>query len=103
MLDLTKPVNISLVAIVVAFLASMGILYLSRPSWIQRLNSKGKTEVAPALLVSYSTTFALVCGVAALVLSSRQNGTEEDRLGKPPASTTSPTLAHAFIGGRSGS
>ena len=94
MLDLTKPVNISLVVIVVAFLASMGILYLSHPSWIQRLNSKGKVEIVPILLVSYSMTFALVCGVAALILSSKQKGGETDLIGKPPPSN----FAHAFIG-----
>ena len=93
MLDLTKPVNISLVVIVVAFLVSMGILYLSRPSWIQRLNSKGKAEVTPTLLVSYSITFALVCGVAALILSSTQKGGEKDQIGKPPVSN----FSHAFL------
>ena len=97
MLDLTKPVNISLVVIIVTFLVSMGILYLSRPSWIQRLNSKGKSEITPVLLVSYSTTFALVCGVAALILSSKKEGIDNDNSGKPPASTFSSSLAHAFI------
>ena len=98
MLDLTKPVNISLVVILVTFLLSMGILYLSRPSWIQRLNAKGEAEITVSLLISYSVTFSLVCGVAALILSSKQQGVEENTLGEPPASTISPTSAHAFIG-----
>ena len=93
MLDLTKPVNISLVVIIVSFLVSMGILYLSHPSWIQRLNSKGKAEVTPILLVSYSTTFALVCGVAALILSSNK-GVDIDKFGKPRAYDFSPSLAY---------
>jgi len=86
MLDLTKPVNISLVVVAIAFLVSMGILYLSRPSWIQKLNSKGKAEIVPTLLISYSITFALVCGVAALILSSTNKNVEKNDLGKPPAS-----------------
>ena len=85
MLDLTKPVNISLVTIIVTFLASLGILYLAKPSWIQRLNNEGKAEISSVLLVSYSVTFALVCGVAALVLSSKQNGQKSNEFGNPPA------------------
>ena len=85
MLDLTKPVNISLVTIVVTFLASLGILYLSKPSWIQKLNNEGKTEISSILLISYSVTFALVCGVAALLLSSKQNGPKSNDFGKTPA------------------
>ena len=85
MLDLTKPVNISLVTIIVTFLASLGILYLAKPSWIQKLNNEGKTEISSILLVSQSVTFALVCGVAALVLSSKKNGQKSDEFGKPPA------------------
>lgn len=88
MLDLTKPIDISLVTIVVAFLVSLGILYLSKPSWIQRLNNDGKVEISPILLVSYSVTFALVCGLGALVISSKHKGSEKNNFGKPPASTT---------------
>jgi hypothetical protein len=99
MLDLTKPVNISLVAILVVFLISMGILYLSKPSWIQKLNSKGKAEISYPLLVSYSITFALVCGVAALLLSSKKTGgSPENTMTKPPASSApSATSVHAFM------
>ena len=98
MLDLTKPVNISLVVILVVFLVSMGILYLSQPSWIQKLNSKGKAEVSYPLLVSYSVTFALVCGVAALLLSSKKKGgSSEHAMAKPPASSApSAASVHAF-------
>ncbi len=87
MVDLTKPINISLIVILSVFLVSMGILYLSKPSWIQRINNKGKAEIVPILLVSYSLTFALSCGVAALILSSKQKDPETSKIDKPPASS----------------
>jgi hypothetical protein len=97
MLDFKKPNDISLMAIGVTFLLSAGILYLSRPSWIQRLNSKGKAEIVPTLLLCYSVTFALVCGVAALIVSSKQKVGEND-LGKPSASLLlSPDMAHSYL------
>ena len=97
MVDLKKPVNISLIVIVVSFLVSMGILYISHPSWIQRINSKGKVEIAPILLISYSITFSLVCGVAALILSSKKEVVDTDKFGKPPSYDLSPSLAYSFI------
>lgn len=83
MLDLTKPINISLVTIIIAFLTSIVVLYLAKPSWIQRLDNEGKVEISPAILISYSITFALVSGIAGLILSSRQKGSNDDFY-KPP-------------------
>jgi len=83
--------------IAVTFLLSAGILYLSRPSWIQRLNSKGKAEIVPTLLLCYSVTFAIVCGVAALVLSSKQKRVGWNELGKPSASLLSSGMDHSYL------
>mgnify|MGYP001380246282 CR=1 FL=1 len=87
MLDLTKPINISVITIIVSFLASLGILHLARPSWLLRLNNQGKAEISTSLIISYSITFALVCGVAALILSSKKTDTD-NKLGNPPPMST---------------
>ena len=92
MLDFTKPVNISLV-VIVTFLVSMGILYLAKPSWIQKLDSKGRAVISYTLAISYSLTFALVSGVAALILRPVKKRGLHKML--KPASSMFPTVVAA--------
>ena len=95
MLDFTKPVNISLV-VIVTFLVSMGILYLAKPSWIQKLDAKGKAVISYTLAISYSLTFALASGVATLLLSPKEKRTSH-KISEPSSSMfPSVTAAQAF-------
>ncbi len=86
MFDLNSSINISVLVIVITFVISIGILYLSQPSWIQRINNKGKTEIAPILLISYAMTFSLPFGVASLLLCSKKQEETKNALYKPPPS-----------------
>lgn len=71
MLDLKTPISISLLTLVVTFIVSVGVLYLAKPAWVQKVNKHNlKTDMSLILILSYSFTFSLVCAIAALLISS---------------------------------
>ena len=86
MLDLKNPINITLLVVAGMFALSMGALYAMQPTWLQKLNLKGKPEISYPLLVSYSLTFALLCGVVAMLLVSGKS-VPADASQKPPVSS----------------
>ena len=93
MFDLSKPINISLIVTLVTSFIAMAVLYLSKPSWIQRLNNKGKAVIFYPLFISYALTFGIASGIAAFLLSSKGK-TGNINPNKPPSSSF-PTLADA--------
>ena len=88
MLDLKNPVNMSLLVTAGAFAVSMGILFAIKPTWLQKLNLKGKAEISYPLLVSYSLTFALLCGVVTMLVVARKDNVEDRTSHKPPITST---------------
>ena len=103
MINLTKPIHVMVLTICISFVISAGILYLAKPSWIQRLNSKGKPEISPILLCSFSMTFALASGVVALLMCTKQRGTIEKKEQNIPPTSAMPSIkaAQAFADGHS--
>ena len=86
MLDFSNPISTTVVVVSVTFLLSIGILYLGHPSWVQKIDSKGKVVIAWSLLIPYAITFSLACGVVTMLLVSKQRGPIEakSKLGAPP-------------------
>lgn len=73
MFDLKTPISISLLTLVVTFILSVGILYLAKPSWVQKVNKHNlKTDMSLILILSYSFTFSIVCAIASLLISSNK-------------------------------
>ena len=67
-----NPITMTMLTIVVIFILSTAILALTRPSWVKVKGSPGKTNWT--VLYSYSLTFALVCAIAAMLVSSKYRG-----------------------------
>ena len=87
LLDLNKPKNILFLAMCVAMILSISILYLSSPSWVQKIDKTGKVVKSWTLILSYSLTFTLTCGVVALIVSANKRGPINVSDGKPKENT----------------
>lgn len=73
MFDIKTPISISLLTLVVTLILSVGILYISKPSWVQKINKHNfKTDISFILILSYSLTFSIVCAIAALLITSNK-------------------------------
>lgn len=80
MLNLEKPVNLSLLVMAGAFVASLGTLYLAHPSWIQRQEKgTGDAVISWPIAIAYALTFSLVCAVATLLLATSRRGPVETK------------------------
>ena len=86
MLDIKEPVNFSLLVIVISFLLSVFTLYCSKPSWVLVVSSKeNETVVSSCLVVFYSATFAIVCGIGALLFSTKERGPIVESVKRTPS------------------
>ena len=73
MFDKKDPVTMAKVTLVVSLVLLIGILYLIEPSWVQVVDQNtGKSLISWQLVISYSTTFALVLAIAVLLILSNQ-------------------------------
>ena len=95
MLNFSKPTQVTGIVTGGSLLISIGILYLANPSWLQKID-KGKVVRSWPLIISYSITFAFVCGVITLLISSQKRKENKDNtFCKPPASS-SPSTENAL-------
>lgn len=67
-----NPIKMAMLTLVVIFILSIAILALTRPSWVKVKGSEKLTNWT--VLYSYSLTFALVCAIAAMLVSSKYRG-----------------------------
>jgi len=70
MLDLTNSKHLIPITMCSVLVLSVGILYLASPFWIQKIDIDGKVVRSWTLILSYSLTIALVCGLTALITIS---------------------------------
>ena len=99
MLDLTKPTNIMALTMCISMVLTMSILYIASPSWIQKIDITGKVVRSWPLIISYSLTFTLTCGVIALIVSSSKRKLKKiNNFSKPPPGaypSTADAIAYA--------
>ena len=75
LIDIKNPIQISLITFTITFIIFVGILFLTKPNWVQVFDKKsGKMFISWVILSSYAITFALVFSIAALLLSSKWRG-----------------------------
>jgi len=79
-LDLTNPKHLIPIIMCSALVLSVGILYLASPFWIQKIDIDGKVVRSWTLILNYSLTITLLCGLAALIASSKKEVKKEEYL-----------------------
>ena len=79
-IDLKQPINSSLFSVLIAFLVSLIILYVTKPSYIMEVSKDGKNKKNIYLLVVYSMLFAISVGILVLLC---MKGFTENKSTKP--------------------
>lgn len=75
MFDIKKPIESSIIVLLISFLLSILILYCTKPSWVVVVGkSENKILVSWYLILSYSITFALVCAIGTLLFLTKERG-----------------------------
>lgn len=73
MIDKKDTVTMAYMTLVVSFFILTGVLYLSNPKWVQRVNQNtGKSSIYWKLVFSYSAAFSFVLAIAVLLILSNQ-------------------------------
>ena len=84
LLDLTKPKNMMMLSMSVAMIMSVIVLSIASPAWVQKIDITGKVVLSWKIILSYSLTFALACGVISLLVSVNKRGSiKVNRFPKP--------------------
>lgn len=97
MFDIKEPKILSLIALIVSLVLSIMILYCSKPSWILVVSSyENKTKISWPLLLSYSFTFAFVCAIGSLLISTKERGPVSEVVKKDSNIYPSQQLAFAY-------
>ena len=76
--NLKNPMVISLFALVSSFLFFSLVLYLLKPNFVQIIDKNGNSYISNNIIISFSSTFALVTAVTSLVLASSKYGGENE-------------------------
>jgi hypothetical protein len=62
-IDLKKPINSSLVIMIITLVLSIIILSITEPSYIMEVSKEGKNKKSIYLLLTYSMLFSLSIGI----------------------------------------
>jgi hypothetical protein len=75
MFNKKDPVTMAMYTLVISFILFVGIIYLVDPDWVKVVNQNtGKSTTSWQLVLTFSSTFALVCSIATMLLVSRNRG-----------------------------
>ena len=73
-IDLKKPINSSLFSILIAFLLSIMVLFISKTSYITEIDRKKRKKNIYRLFI-YSILFALLVGICVLFIPIKTTNT----------------------------
>ena len=97
-LNMENPAHLVSIVFLISLIIIGCLLYFIHPVWVQRINSiTGKEEISYELLISYSITFALVCSIISLFITS-QRRTPHSTKSYNTESFPSPEMASAYNG-----
>lgn len=77
-IDLKKPINSSLFSMVITFVLSLTILWVTKPSYIMEISKDGKNKKSIYLLVTYSMLFSVLVGITVLLCRTGSAETKSD-------------------------
>ena len=77
-IDLKKPINSSLFSMVITFVLSLTILWVTKPSYIMEISKEGKNKKNIYLLVTYSMLFSVLVGITVLLCRTGSTETNSD-------------------------
>jgi len=91
-IDLKKPINSSLFSIIITFLLSIMVLFITKPSYITEIDrKKRKKRINIYRLFIYSILFSLLVGICVLFIPIKTTNPVQ------PAPPAPPILVKSYI------
>jgi succinate dehydrogenase/fumarate reductase cytochrome b subunit len=78
-IEFKKPIVSSLFSIILTFLVSMIVLYVTNPSYIIDVSEDGKKRKNICLLFIYSMLYAVLVGISVLLWRTGESSTKKSR------------------------